>query len=393
MLKDRIKLLEQRIKEKRRFVQVIAGPRQVGKTTMILEYLRKTNKSNAYISADDVSPENNLWITQQWDLIRTRMKIENRKEYVFVIDEIQKIRNWSSTVKLEWDRDSRENNNIKVILLGSSQLLLQKGLSESLAGRFEIIRMTHWTFGKMRDEFGFSPEQYVWFGGYPGSGELIKDEKRFKDYIRNSIIETTISKDILMMTRVDKPALLKNMFELGLLYSGQILSYNKILGQLNDAGNTTTLSHYLDLLDNSGMLGGIFKFKKTDIKGKSSSPKLHTYNTALINSIMPETFLEIIEKPNKWGRLVESCIGAHLINSSKINNFELYYWREKNYEVDFIMKKGNNVIAIEVKSENYCKSKGISQFKKIYGDIKSYIIGSDGFPWQEFITYDPNDLF
>jgi len=266
MLKDRVKILEQRIKEKRRFIQVIAGPRQVGKTTMILEYLKKTDKNNIYITADDVNPENDQWISQQWELIRTKMKIKKINEYINVIDEIQNIKKWSNTVKLEWDRDSREKNNIKVILLGSSQLLLQKGLSESLAGRFELIRMTHWTYNKMKDQFGFTPEQYVWFGAYPGAGDLINDEKRFKDYIKNSIIEATISKDILMMTRVDKPALLKNMFELGLLYSGQILSYNKILGQLNDAGNTTTSSYYLNLLDNSGILGGVFKYKKTDIK-------------------------------------------------------------------------------------------------------------------------------
>ena len=247
-MESKIEVITKRLNEKRKFIQVISGPRQVGKTTTVLEYLKRSGKSSLYITADDVNPENIVWISQQWEIVRLRMKVEKSKEYLLVIDEIQKIRNWSETVKLEWDRDSREKTNIKLVLLGSSQLLLHKGLTESLTGRFEMIKMVHWSYSEMKNEFGFTPEQYVWFGAYPGAGELIDDESRFKDYIRNSIIETTISKDILHITRVDKPALLKSVCELGLLYSGQILSFNKFLGQLHDAGNTTTVSHYLNLL-------------------------------------------------------------------------------------------------------------------------------------------------
>ncbi len=392
-MESKIKIIEKRLNEKRKFIQVISGPRQVGKTTAILEYLKRTEKKNVYITADDVNPENGVWISQQWGIVRLKMKVENANEYILAIDEIQKIRNWSESVKLEWDRDSREKTNIKLVLLGSSQLLMQKGLSESLTGRFEIIKMVHWSYSEMKTEFGFTPEQYVWFGAYPGAGELIHDEKRFKDYIRNSIIETTISKDILQITRVDKPALLKSVCELGLLYSGQILSFNKFLGQLHDAGNTTTVSHYLDLLDNSGIVGGISKFMMQDVRIRASSPKLSAHNTAIINSLMPEKYVEIIEKPEKWGRLVESCVGSHLLNRSKLENYELFYWRENNFEVDFVLKKGEKVVALEIKSGNIQKTDGMRKFMQIYGSSKSYIVGGQGLSWQEFLTFSPSDLF
>ena len=184
----------------------------------------------------------------------------NVPEYLLVVDEIQKIENWSEIVKQQWDKDTRENINIKVILLGSSRLLIQKGLTESLAGRFETFYLGHWSFAEMQAAFQWSIEQYVYFGGYPGSASLINDEERWKNYIKDALIETSISKDILMLTRVDKPALLKRLFELGCLFSGQILSFTKIIGQLQDAGNTTTLANYLKLLSDCGLLGGLEKY-------------------------------------------------------------------------------------------------------------------------------------
>lgn len=174
--------------------------------------------------------------------------------------------------------------------------------------------MEHWSYPEMRDAFGFNPEQYAWYGGYPGSALLISEEKRWKEYIRYAIIEATISRDILMLTRIHKPALLKNLFELGCRYSGQILSFNKLLGQLQDAGNTTTLSHYLDLLDTAGMLSGLQTYSASMIRQKSSSPKFQVHNTALLSAQDPLTLAEIRTQPDNWGKIVESCIGAHLLN-------------------------------------------------------------------------------
>lgn len=296
-------------------------------------------------------------------------------------------------MKLLWDADTENKTLIKVILLGSSRLLLQQGLTESLAGRFESTYMGHWSFAEMKEAFGWNAYQYVWFGGYPGSGEMITEEERWKNYIQQSLIEASISKDILMLTRVDKPALMKRLFELGCLYSGQILSYNKMLGQLQDAGNTTTLSHYLELLDTAGLLAGIEKYSPNVIRVRSSSPKFQVHNTALLSSQHSYLFNEVRSKPHEWGRVVESAIGAHLINHSLSEGFNLHYWRERNDEVDFIIEKKGKVIALEVKTTTAGSTSGMTAFQKQFSPTKILMIGKSGLAWQDFLQMNPVTLF
>ena len=385
------KTLKSRILESRKFIQVILGPRQVGKTTMVLQVLNEIDAPNQFVSADNIT--NSSWIDQLWEAARFRMKQQNLGEMILVIDEIQKIPNWSESVKKLWDEDTKNKLNLKIILLGSSRLLIQDGLSESLAGRFETIYMTHWSFSEMREAFDFSLEQYIYFGAYPGSATLIGDEQRWKSYVRDALIETTISKDILMLTRVDKPALLKRLFELGCLYSGQILAFNKLLGDLQDAGNTTTLSHYIDLLSDSGLLGRIDKFAGTTMRQRASKPKFQVYNTSLLSAQQAFSFKDVQLEPKIWGRFVESAIGAHLINASVSDGINVFYWREKNEEVDFILEKDNQLIALEVKSGKNSSAKGIAAFNKLYHPKKSLLIGGDGLTIEEFLTVSPKDLF
>jgi predicted AAA+ superfamily ATPase len=230
--RSHLQTLINRINEPRRFIQVVMGPRHIGKTTLITQLIGKIKIGYHFMPADAVAATNTAWLEQQWETARIKMDLGGTEEFLLVIDEIQKIANWSEMVKLQWDADTRNRRNLKVILLGSSRLLLQKGLTESLAGRFETTYMGHWSYDEMHQAFGWDANQYVWFGGYPGSAELINDEDRWKKYVKESLIETSISKDILMLTRVDKPALMKRLFEAGCLYSGQILSFNKVLGQL-----------------------------------------------------------------------------------------------------------------------------------------------------------------
>ena len=387
------KTLNNRLNEPRKFIQVILGPRQVGKTTMVLQVLQKLNVENQFYSADNVSNSNPNWIEQIWEASRLRMKTQELPEMVLVIDEIQKISNWSEVVKKQWDEDSRNNLNLKIVLLGSARLLIQDGLSESLAGRFEVIHMTHWSYGEMKEAFGFSIEQYIYFGSYPGAASLIEDELRWKNYVRNALIETTISKDILMITRVDKPALLKRLFELGCLYSGQIIAFNKLLGDLQDAGNTTTLSHYIDLLSDSGLLGRIDKYAGTTMRQRASKPKFQVYNTALWSAQQGYSFNQLQMEPKIWGRLVESTVGAHLMNAAMAESIDVYYWREKNEEVDFILKKDDELIALEVKSGKNTSAKGISAFSKLYPTKKKLLVGGDGLTIEEFLSIEPADLF
>jgi predicted AAA+ superfamily ATPase len=388
-----LKHIKRRIKEPRRFIQVIFGPRQVGKTTMVTQLLAQLAIPNLYESADAVSATNSAWLMQMWDSARLQLKVSGASEFLLVIDEVQKIDNWSEVVKQQWDKDTRENVNIKVILLGSSRLLIQKGLTESLAGRFETLYLGHWSYPEMREAFGWTIAQYVYFGGYPGSAPLISDEERWKNYIKDSLIETSISKDVLMLTRVDKPALLKRLFELGCLYSGQILSYTKIIGQLQDAGNTTTLANYLRLLSDCGLLSGLDKYAGDIIRRRGASPKFQVYNNALITSQGNDTYKKVIINPELWGRLVESSVGTHLVNHSISERYNLYYWREGNYEVDFVLEKGNKVVGIEVKSGMKSENAGMHIFAEKFHPEKVLLVGTGGIPYDEFLKINPKDIF
>jgi len=388
-----LKQVKLRVEEPRKFIQVILGPRQVGKTTMVTQLLSQLSIPYVYESADAIAATNSAWLMQVWETARLRMKASGASEYLLVVDEIQKIENWSEIVKQQWDKDTRENVNIKVILLGSSRLLIQKGLTESLSGRFETFYLGHWSFTEIKDAFDWSIEQYIYFGGYPGSASLIEDEVRWKNYIKDSLIETSISKDILMLTRVDKPALLKRLFEIGCLYSGQILSYTKIIGQLQDAGNTTTLANYLKLLSDCGLLGGLEKYAGSEIRQRSSSPKFQVYNSALLTSQDDKTYSTVIVNPKLWGRLVESSVGAHLLNHSISERYNLHYWREGNNEVDFILEKADKVIGLEVKSGASADSEGMNVFNGRFHPDKMLLVGTGGIPYEDFLKINPRELF
>jgi uncharacterized protein len=388
-----LQIIKKRINEPRRFIQVISGPRQVGKTTLVKQLASQTSFPVMYEAADAVPAGDSLWIDQVWDTARLRMKAENSKEYLLALDEIQKIPNWSESVKKNWDRDSLNNINIKIILLGSSRLLLRRGLTESLAGRFENITLGHWSSEEMKKAFGWDHDTWAWFGGYPGSAALVTDEDRWKRYVSDSLVETSISKDILMLTRIDKPALLRNLFELSCAYSGQILSYTKMLGQLLDAGNTTTLAHYLDLLDEAGLVTGISKYSSSPVRTRSSSPKLQVCNNALVSSHHRLGYNEIRKDHAAWGRIVESAVGSYLANEAMKNTISLYYWRERNDEVDFIIERGGKLIGIEVKSSFSRNQKGLVAFQKKFNPLKTITIDENTLPWQEFVGINPVELF
>lgn len=388
-----LQVLKKRIEEPRKFIQVLVGPRQVGKTTMISQLLPQLSVPHLLESADAISATSSAWLAQVWESARLRLKVSEASGFMIVIDEIQKIDNWSELVKQQWDKDTREHINIKVILLGSSRLLIQKGLTESLAGRFETLYLGHWSYPEMQEAFGWNIQQYVYFGGYPGSASLINDEVRWKNYINDSLIETSISKDILMLTRVDKPALLKRLFELGCLYSGQILSFTKIVGQLQDAGNTTTLANYLQLLSDCGLLGGLDKYAGDIVRKRSSSPKFQVYNNALLSAQSDTTYETAITTAGLWGRLVESAVGTHLLNHSISERYKLSYWREVNNEVDFILEKGNKVIGLEVKSGMKPGNAGMQVFADKFHPEKVLLIGTGGIPFEEFLKINPKELF
>ena len=384
--------IKRRIFEPRKFIQVLVGPRQVGKTTVVKQVLQQVSMRYHYVTADDLYTADSAWIRREWSNARLQLQ-QSGKELLLIIDEVQKAQNWSEVVKKEWDADSFSDVNIKVILLGSSRLLIQKGLTESLAGRYELIQMTHWSFDEMRDAFGWSLDQYIFFGGYPGSALLLENEERWRDYIRQSLVEASISKDILMLTRVDKPILLKRLFEIGCRYSAQILSLTKIQGELQESGNLTTLANYLTLLEEAGLLTGLGKYAADIIRKRSSKPKFQVHNNALLSAGQNFSFEMLRRNHKEWGNFAESAVGAHLINSGIKYKFNVYYWNNGGYEVDYVIEKGNKIIAIEVKSGKDSVNKGLNLFDKEFHPHGLFIVGTDGIPFENFLVMNPAELF
>lgn len=376
--------LARRLAEPRRFIQVVAGARQVGKTTLVQQVIEHARLPARFASADEPTLRGPDWVARQWEAARLAPGAEGG---ILVLDEIQKASGWSEAVKRLWDEDSRAGRPLKVVLPGSAPLLVEQGLTESLAGRFEVLRLPHWSFVEMAAAFGFTLEEYVYFGGYPGAAPLIGEPERWRRYILDTLVETTIARDVLLLTRVDKPALLRRLFELGCRYSGQVLSFTKMLGQLHDAGNTTTLAHYLELLAGAGLLTGLGKYSGSAVRQRASSPKLQVLNTALMSAQSGIGFDEARTDREFWGRLVETAVGAHLANAAATGHCELFYWRERNREVDFVARAGRVVAAIEVKAGRRRDAlPGISAFAAQFKPQRRLLVGGDGIALDEFLT-------
>ncbi len=378
-----------RLGEPRRFIQVLAGPRQSGKTTLARQALAGCALPSRYASADLPAPQDSLWVSQQWEVAR-RLAAESSEGAILVLDEVQKVGDWSAVVKGLWDEDTRKRIPLKVLVLGSAPLLVHRGLSESLAGRFEIVRVPHWSFREMRDAFGWALERYLYFGGYPGAAPLVEDEERWGRYVLDALVETTLSRDLLLLTRVDKPALLRQLFELARSYSGQVLSYQKMLGQLQDAGNTTTLAHYLDLLAGVVMVKGLQKHSGSLVRRRGSSPKLQVLNSALMTAGSGWSFAAAHDDPEYWGRLVESAVGAHLVNTAAERGWEVTYWRDRGLEVDFVLKAGRTITAVEVKSGARREGlPGMQAFRRAFSPERTLLVGAGGMPLEEFLQAGP----
>ena len=377
-------VLAARLAEPRRFIQVVAGPRQVGKSTLVQQVTDALALPVRQASADEPTLRGADWIAQQWET--ARLSIADAEGAVLVLDEIQKIPGWSETVKRLWDEDTRAKRPLKAVLLGSAPLLIAQGLTESLAGRFEVLPLSHWSYAEMRAAFGWPVDAYVFYGGYPGAAPLIGEPARWARYVLDSLIETSISRDVLLLTRVDKPALLRRLFELACRYSGQVLSYTKMLGQLQDAGNTTTLAHYLELLAGAGMVCGLPKYAGDAARSRGSSPKLQVLNTALMTAVGGTTLAEARADREFWGRLVESAVGAHLANAAMRGECALHYWRERNHEVDFVVQAGRRLTAIEVKSGRAPQAHpGTAAFVQAFKPKRTLLVGGDGIALDDFL--------
>lgn len=410
--RKQISTVLKRLDEPPRWLIFINGPRQCGKTTLIRQALEQIDMPSLYLPVDEPEstrlpsipePPNEWdrffqdpfplsssrardidWLVRKWEQARLAAA-ESERGFVLVFDEIQKIPNWSEAVKGLWDRDRWEDRPLHVVLLGSAPLLMQRGMTESLAGRFEPIRLTHWSYAEMSEAFGFDLPHYLYFGGYPGVAPSVPDQTHWRNYIRAALVEPNIERDILALERVDKPALLKRLFDLSAEFSGEILAYNKMLGQLADAGNTTTLARYLNLLESAGLVAGLQNYEGQRLR--KSSPKLNVLNTALMSACSRYSFAEALDYRPFWGRLVESAVGAHLFNT-KTPEMRLYYWRHNGNEVDFVLESGRRLVAFEVKSGRLrSQPKGLERFASRFKLMKSILVGQDGLAIDELLSY------
>ncbi len=402
--RSQVDLLVDRLHEPVERIFTIFGPRQCGKTTIVRQALAKIPYPSRYEAVDQLgrTPDEPVWSTTpeareitaprgaDW-LERVWRECAQEADrfgskFVLVLDEIQKIPRWSEIVKGLWDADRASGLQLHAVVLGSAPMRMQADLTESLAGRFESIRATHWSFDEMRDAFGFDCDEFVFYGGYPGAVRRRHSFGRWRDYIRDSLIEPHLERDILGMARVDKPALLRQLLELGCLYSGQELSYKKMRGQLEDAGHESTLARYLGFLSGAGLVTGIFKHSNAPLLRRSSSPKLSVLNTALMSAVVGYSFDDARENRNHWGRVVESAVGAHLVNTAS-SATSVRYWRDGNDEVDFVLQRGPRLVGIEVKSgSSRARRSSMVDFERKFSASPSIVVGDSGIPLQDFLS-------
>jgi uncharacterized protein len=387
-----------RLQEPRRFLQVVAGPRQVGKTTLVRQALAALQQlpqgehiAQHSVSADNPGLAGSSWLTAQWETARALAA--QAGACVLVLDEVQKLPNWTEEVKRLWDEDTRAGRDVRAVILGSAPLLIARGLTESMAGRFEMTRLGHWRYNEMREAFGFTLDQFIYYGGYPGAASLVGNEVRWAAYVRDALIETTISKDVLLMSPVQKPALLRRVFDLACRYSGQELSYQKMMGQLSDAGNTTTLAHYLHLLESAGMVCGLQKYAGQAVRQRGSSPKLQVFNTALMGAIAATEgfgYTRLRATPELWGRVTESAVGAELLARHLEHSSTqplIYYWREGSSEVDYVVRHQGELFAYEVKSGAHMGNvTGLDAFCSQYKTARPIVLGTGGLPLEAWFT-------
>ena len=390
-----LNILKSRMAEPRRRMQIVMGPRQVGKSTLVGQFTEGISVPFDFFAADGVNRFDSSWIPNKWQQVRMRMDIHSEQEHILIIDEVQKIRGWSEQVKKEWDEDSRSHRNLKVILLGSSRLLLQKGLEESLEGRFETIKMGYWDWQEMHEAFGFSMDEYVYFGGFPGLAPDIQDEDRWRKLMEDSIISPILTRDILEIEEIRNPALLRQVFELACIESAKELSLTKMQGTMN-SGTVPTIKNYLDILNKSMIVQPLQNYSPSRVKEKQSVPKMQVFNNAFRNRFGTFSFDEARVDPAEWGRLVESAVGAHLANRAMTDDYELFYWRnERRQECDYVLRKGQALVAIEVKSGSVDKTVGFEKFKEQFADkvTAAFIVGPHALPLDDFFIMDLKSLF
>jgi predicted AAA+ superfamily ATPase len=361
------KTLEARLNEKAPGkIQLLTGPRQVGKTDTLLKLAKKFHETAIYTAAD--SPESAL--PGYWErLWQSAFEMEKAKGVaILLIDEVQHLPDWSIRLKGEWDKVLREGLKIYLVASGSSSLHLGRGSKESLAGRIERLTITHWSAAMLKKAFKLPKNEaiirIVTRGSYPGSMVFYNDLQRWSAYIRDAIIDPAISHDIFSLTEVRRPALLKQVFALSAASPAQIVSLNKLQGQLQDKGALDTISHYLSLLEDSFLIAALDKHTAKPIRSRSAPPKLVVLNNALLAVMDQRGIPNKKNDPERFGNWVENAVLAFCWNSGQ----QVSYWRDDTYEVDGVIDGPWGSFAIEVKTSSFIERDliGLLEFTRQY---------------------------
>ena len=404
-----------RLREEPRRIIALSGPRQSGKTTIVRQALARLGQEDRvrglYFAADEPAPDfgglptaptartssimtpgrlpvvpneplDARWIVRRWEWARAEADSTGRA--VLVLDEVQRAPQWSTPVKGLWDRDRMEGRRLHVVVLGSAPLLMQSGLSESLVGRTEPLPVPHWSLAEMAAAFGFGLDEFLFFGGYPGTADLIHDLSSWRRTVAD-FITRTVERDVASMSRVDRPALLRNLFDAAAAYSAQPVTLRTLLGELDSRENAGTIARYLELLESAELIVGLRKHRGEPVI-RRSPPKLVVLNTALVTAPAVRTFEGARADRSYWGRIVESAVGAHL-HQTRSPGIHLGYWRDDRREVDFVLRAEGRVLGIEVKSGRPRGGYfGLEAFRARFPRARTLLVGEGGVEVADFLS-------
>ena len=395
-------LLRQRIAEKAPGrIQLLTGPRQVGKTTLLLQLAGSLKGRAIYATAD--GPEASL--PGFWERIWSSAEeiAHRRGDAVVLLDEVQHLPDWSRRLKGEWDRIHRLKTPLHVIVTGSSALRLGSASRESLAGRFERVTLSHWPAAALRDilhvKAGAAAETQVLTGSYPGAHALRGDSARFRAYVRDAIVEPAIGRDVLALEPVRRPALLRQIFGFCASMPAQIVSLQKLQGRLTDPGALDTIAHYLHLLEDAYLIAPLEKFSVRPLRRRSAPPKIIVLSNALLAGMDPLGPPDRSKDPGRFGAWVENACLAHAWNSGQ----RVTYWREEPIEVDGVIEGTWGAWAVEVKTGSFETHdlKGVLEFCRRNPRFRPLVLhGPEGvaaarraqvasMPWERFLLSRP----
>jgi predicted AAA+ superfamily ATPase len=362
--------------EPARRIQLLTGPRQVGKTTILLELAGEFGERAIYRAADVEEIAAPGWWAIQWD---RAMRLARTGPTLLLVDEIQTLPNWARRVKVAFDEVARERLPLQIVISGSAALSMTRGARNELAGRFELLTLRHWTAQDLIQAFGLTDDEaaevYVRFGAFPGELDRRMDYPRWREYILHAIIDPALNRDLLMLEPIQKPALLRQINSLAAAYPGEIISLQKLAAQLLEKGAPATIAHYLTVLEEAFLLAALHKYSDRELRLRASPPKLvplsNAFLTAYADSVPPTTATD----PVRWGRWLETACTAHAVNTG----CRVAYWREEPYEVDLIVAGERGKWAIEIKSGSYAIQDltGLSTFHLRHPDFRPLVVGAE----------------